>query len=168
MVEQAGNHAPVGRVDIDTWVWLQMDAIAVPNNTLVVAYNDSPSKRSPLRLGTSTDGGLTWTKGALIEDDPEGSFHYPALLYDAKKVGTTPSKSVSLVCAVCASWHCWVRTGAGKKGSVAILVCPLHASLHPSSAAHISAPTLLTAAGSWTLYGLHTERCCLPFNAPNL
>ena len=65
-----------------------MDAIAVPNNTLVVAYNDSPSKRSPLRLATSTDGGLTWTKGALIEDDPEGSFHYPALLYDAKKVGT--------------------------------------------------------------------------------
>ncbi|CAL5221936.1 g4211 [Coccomyxa viridis] len=63
----------------------RLDAIALPNNTLVVAYNDSPSKRSPLRLATSTDGGLTWTKGALIEDDPEGSFHYPALLYDAKK-----------------------------------------------------------------------------------
>ena len=69
-----------------TGFWLQLDAIALPNNTLVVAYNDSPNKRSPLRLATSTDGGLTWTKGALIEDDPEGSFHYPALLYDAKKV----------------------------------------------------------------------------------
>ena len=88
--------------------WVQMDAIAVPNNTLVVAYNDSPNKRSPLRLGTSTDGGLTWTKGALIEDDPEGSFHYPALQYDAKKVGTAvipPFSSVPLTCLVCASWH---------------------------------------------------------------
>lgn len=65
---------------------LQMDVIAIPNNTLVVAYNDSPNKRSPLRLATSTDGGLTWVKAAVIENDPEGSFHYPALLYDAKKV----------------------------------------------------------------------------------
>ena len=63
-----------------------MDVIAIPNNTLVVAYNDSPNKRSPLRLATSTDGGLTWVKAAVIENDPEGSFHYPALLYDAKKV----------------------------------------------------------------------------------
>ncbi len=73
---------------LTTGFWLQLDAIAIPNNMLVVAYNDSPNKRSPLRLATSTDGGLTWTKGALIEDDPEGSFHYPALLYDAKKVST--------------------------------------------------------------------------------
>ena len=65
---------------------LQMDVIAIPNNTLVVAYDDSPNKRSPLRLATSTDGGLTWVKAAVIENDPEGSFHYPALLYDAKKV----------------------------------------------------------------------------------
>ena len=63
-----------------------MDVIAIPNNTLVVAYNDSPNKRSPLRLATSTDGGLTWVKAAVIENDPEGSFHYPALLYDAQKV----------------------------------------------------------------------------------
>ena len=67
-----------------------MDVIAIPNNTLVVAYNDSPNKRSPLRLATSMDGGLTWVKAAVIENDPEGSFHYPALLYDAKKVSDRP------------------------------------------------------------------------------
>ena len=65
---------------------VQLDVIALPNNTLVVAYDDSIAKRSPLRLATSTDGGLSWTRAALIEDDPEGSFHYPALVYDAKKV----------------------------------------------------------------------------------
>ena len=66
----------------------QMDIISLPNNTLVAAFNDSPSKRTPLRLATSTDGGRTWIRNALIEDDPEGSFHYPALLYDAKKVSS--------------------------------------------------------------------------------
>ena len=93
--ERVGVHRKVK--ELTTGIWLQLDAIAVPNNTLIVAYNDSPNKRSPLRLATSKDGGLTWTKGALIEDDPEGSFHYPALLYDAKKVGThlIPSPSSS-------------------------------------------------------------------------
>ena len=75
---------------------LQMDVISVPNNTLVVAYNDSPNKRSPLRLSVSTDGGLTWTRSALIEDDPEGSFHYPALMYDAKKVHTEPATTLPI------------------------------------------------------------------------
>ena len=65
---------------------LQMDIISLPNNTLVAAFNDSPNKRTPLRLATSVDGGVTWIRQALIEDDPVGSFHYPALLYDAKKV----------------------------------------------------------------------------------
>lgn len=68
----------------------QMDIVSLPNNTLVAAFNDSPNKRTPLRLATSIDGGLTWTRAALIEDDPEGSFHYPALLYDAAKVGSAP------------------------------------------------------------------------------
>lgn len=65
---------------------MQMDVISLPNNTLVAAFNDSPDKRTPLRLATSTNGGVTWTRQALIEDDPVGSFHYPALLYDPKNV----------------------------------------------------------------------------------
>ena len=79
-------------------VCLQLDAITLPNNTLVAAYDDSQVKRSPLRLATSTDGGLTWKRAALIEDDPEGSFHYPALLYDAKEVGALAR-------------HCYIGSG---------------------------------------------------------
>ncbi len=63
-----------------------MDIISLPNNTLVAAFNDSPDKRTPLRLAISMDGGVTWTRQALIEDNPVGSFHYPALLYDPKNV----------------------------------------------------------------------------------
>lgn len=86
---------------------MQMDVIAIPNNTLVVAYNDSPNKRSPLRLATSTDGGLTWVKAAVIENDPEGSFHYPALLYDAKKVSDRLNlQPLSLHRLVASRAHC--------------------------------------------------------------
>ncbi|CAL8461845.1 g1376 [Coccomyxa elongata] len=63
----------------------RMDVIALPDNMLVIAYNDSPNRRSPLRLAVSRDGGRNWTHAALIEDEPDGSFHYPALLYDKKQ-----------------------------------------------------------------------------------
>ncbi len=65
-----------------------MDVIALPDNMLVTAFNDSPNRRSPLRLAISRDGGRNWTRSALIEDEPDGSFHYPALLYDAVQVST--------------------------------------------------------------------------------
>lgn len=65
-----------------------MDVVALPDNMLVIAYNDSPNRRSPLRLAVSRDGGRNWTRSALIEDEPDGSFHYPALLYDKKQVRT--------------------------------------------------------------------------------
>ena len=74
---------------LSTPVLPQMDIISLPNSTLVAAFNDSPDKRTPLRLATSADGGVTWTRQALIEDDPVGSFHYPALLYDSKSVSAT-------------------------------------------------------------------------------
>lgn len=76
-----------------------MDVVALPNNVLVTAYNDSPNRRSPLCLAVSTDGGRNWTRSALIEDEPDGSFHYPALLYDAKEVCFFQAPSLdALVC----------------------------------------------------------------------
>ena len=66
-----------------------MDILALPNDTLVAAYNDSPTRRTPLVLAISQSGGQNWTRVATIEDDPVGSFHYPALLYDRVKVRST-------------------------------------------------------------------------------
>lgn len=63
-----------------------MDVLALPNNTLLMVYNDSPTKRTPLVLGMSHSGGANWTRVAVLEDDPVGSFHYPALLYDSVRV----------------------------------------------------------------------------------
>ncbi len=53
----------------------------LPNNTLLTAYNDSPTRRTPLALATSTNGGKAWTRVAVVEDAPDGSFHYPNVLY---------------------------------------------------------------------------------------
>ena len=105
---------------------LQMDIIAIPNNTIVVAYNDSPNKRSPLRLATSKDGGVTWVKAAVIENDPEGSFHYPALLYDPKKVKGEPVLRLSIEPTVL---HSLV---AGMAQPLLSRFCHLHQDLHRS------------------------------------
>ena len=61
---------------------LQVDILALPHNTLLLAYNDdSEASRSTLLLAMSTNEGHSWHDIAVLEADPRGSFHYPTLLY---------------------------------------------------------------------------------------
>ena len=60
--------------------------VNLPNNTLLSAYNDSPTRRTPLALATSTNGGKTWTRVAVVEDATNGSFHYPNVFYVPRDV----------------------------------------------------------------------------------
>ncbi|KAK9832658.1 hypothetical protein WJX81_008285 [Elliptochloris bilobata] len=59
----------------------RVDMTNLPNNTLLSAYNDSPTRRTPLALATSQNGGKTWTRVAVVEDATNGSFHYPNVFY---------------------------------------------------------------------------------------
>lgn len=60
--------------------------VNLPNNTLLSAYNDSPTRRTPLALATSQNGGKTWTRVAVVEDAINGSFHYPNVFYVPRDV----------------------------------------------------------------------------------
>lgn len=68
-------------------VHVQVDVVLLPEDVLLVAYNDNAeSLRDTLALASSGDGGHTWVQRALLETNPFGSFHYPTLLYDSVQV----------------------------------------------------------------------------------
>lgn len=56
------------------------------SNDLLAIYNDHsglfpfpPKKRNPFVAAISTDGGKTWPQRKLIENDPDGLYHYTAI-----------------------------------------------------------------------------------------
>ena len=57
----------------------QVDVLALDRRTLLVAFNDATDSRSFLTLATSCDNGHAWTRAAVLEDDPEGSFSYTTM-----------------------------------------------------------------------------------------
>ncbi|MES2596493.1 MAG: sialidase family protein [Verrucomicrobiota bacterium] len=69
----------------------------LPNSTdLLAIYNDHsgmfpfpPKKRNPFVAAISSDGGKTWPKRKLIENDPDGLYHYTAIHFvgDAMLIG---------------------------------------------------------------------------------
>lgn len=59
----------------------QVDLATLPDGTLLLALNDNSTARSPLSLATSRDGGATWRRVAVLEQDDAGNFHYPTVLY---------------------------------------------------------------------------------------
>lgn len=58
-----------------------MDLATLPDGTLLLALNDNATARSPLSLASSRDGGATWRRIAVLEQDPGGNFHYPTVLF---------------------------------------------------------------------------------------
>jgi predicted neuraminidase len=56
-----------------------IDLIRLRNGHLVLAFNDSPRCRTPLRIALSQDEGCTWACVRTLEDG-DGEFSYPALL----------------------------------------------------------------------------------------
>lgn len=49
-------------------------------------FRFTPRKRTPFVAAISSDGGQTWPHRKLIEDDPDGSFHYTAIHFTGDAV----------------------------------------------------------------------------------
>lgn len=57
-----------------------VDGVRLANGHWVLICNDTTKGRNRLSLLLSEDEGVTWTSKRAIEDHPEGSYHYPAIM----------------------------------------------------------------------------------------
>jgi predicted neuraminidase len=60
-----------------------LDGVRLANGHWLLIYNDTISGRSKLAASLSLDEGRTWTKTRHLEDQPTGSYHYPAVIQGA-------------------------------------------------------------------------------------
>ena len=56
-----------------------LDGIRLSNGAWALVYNDTISERNRLAVALSTDEGRTWPIIRHLEDNPTGSYHYPAI-----------------------------------------------------------------------------------------
>jgi predicted neuraminidase len=56
-----------------------LDGHRLANGHWVLVYNDTTTGRQRLAVSLSTDEGRTWKHTRHLEDQPKGSYHYPAI-----------------------------------------------------------------------------------------
>jgi predicted neuraminidase len=57
-----------------------LDAVRLQNGHWVLIYNDTTQGRNRLAVSISDDEGKTWPITRHLEDQPTGSYHYPAII----------------------------------------------------------------------------------------
>lgn len=57
-----------------------VDGVRLENGNWVLVYNDTKEGRNRLAVSLSTDEGQTWKFTRHLENQPEGSFHYPCVI----------------------------------------------------------------------------------------
>jgi predicted neuraminidase len=57
-----------------------LDAVRLANGHWLLIYNDAVMGRNRLAVSISDDEGKTWKWKRYLEEQPEGSFHYPAII----------------------------------------------------------------------------------------
>jgi predicted neuraminidase len=57
-----------------------LDGVRLKNGNWILVHNDTQSGRYRLAVSLSADEGRTWTASRHLEDQPEGSFHYPCVI----------------------------------------------------------------------------------------
>jgi predicted neuraminidase len=60
-----------------------LDGVRLANGHWLLVYNDTERGRSRLAASISTDEGRTWAATRRLEDEAEGSYHYPAVIQAA-------------------------------------------------------------------------------------
>jgi predicted neuraminidase len=59
-----------------------IDAVQLRDGRALLVYNDSDKKRTPLNIAISTDDGVSWKPGPVLESEP-GEYSYPAVIQSA-------------------------------------------------------------------------------------
>ena len=57
-----------------------LDGVRLKNGHWVLVHNDTSSGRNKLAVSLSTDEGRTWSVSRHLEDQPDGSYHYPCVM----------------------------------------------------------------------------------------
>lgn len=57
-----------------------LDGVRLQNGNWVLVYNDTTEGRNRLAVSLSTDEGQTWPVTRHLENQPQGSFHYPCVI----------------------------------------------------------------------------------------
>lgn len=70
---------PVGTIDLPN-PGSGLDAVRLESGNWVMIYNDTETQRNRLAVSLSKDEGETWPITLHLEDQPSGSFHYPAII----------------------------------------------------------------------------------------
>jgi predicted neuraminidase len=60
-----------------------LDGVRLNNGHWILIHNDTQTGRNKLAVSLSTDEGQTWKHMRHLEDQPEGSFHYPCVIQTA-------------------------------------------------------------------------------------
>ncbi len=57
-----------------------LDGVRLSNGTWLLIYNDQVQGRNQLAVSLSSDEGKTWNVTRHLENEPTGSYHYPAVI----------------------------------------------------------------------------------------
>lgn len=57
-----------------------VDALPLPENCILLAFNDSRNSREIMQLALSKDGGQNWTRIHTLENSPNEEFSYPFMI----------------------------------------------------------------------------------------
>ncbi len=80
--DDGGSWGPVGETSLPN-PGSGVDGVRLANGHWVLIYNDTERGRSRLAASISTDEGRSWSLTRHLEDQAEGSFHYPAVIQGA-------------------------------------------------------------------------------------
>ncbi len=76
--DEGETWGPVGVCDLPN-PGAGVDGIRLASGKWLLVYNDTTKGRNRLAVSLSSDEGLTWPVTRHLEDQPSGSFHYPAV-----------------------------------------------------------------------------------------
>jgi len=71
--------------------------MTMPDGSVLLAFNDDSALRSALTVARSRNGGHSWERLIVLENDSKGSFSYPTLPLLPGKVPPPPPRLLTQI-----------------------------------------------------------------------